>query len=92
MVGERGPEMFVPHSSGNIVPNNKIGGTVINQSLNFTTGIQNTVRAEVMNMLPMIQNATLEAVVDQKRRGGMFAQRDTGGLHMPALLVGGGAL
>ena len=74
MVGERGPEMFVPHSSGNIVPNNKIGGTVINQSLNFTTGIQNTVRAEVMNMLPMIQNATLEAVVDQKRRGGMFAQ------------------
>ncbi len=74
MVGERGPEMFVPNSSGNIVPNNKLGGTVINQSLNFATGIQNTVRAEVMNMMPIIQNATLQAVVDQKRRGGAFAQ------------------
>jgi hypothetical protein len=32
MVGERGPEMFVPNQSGSIVPNNKMGGgvTVIN--------------------------------------------------------------
>ena len=27
-----------------------------------------------MNMMPIIQNATLQAVVDQKRRGGAFAQ------------------
>ena len=74
MVGERGPEMFVPNSSGNIVPNNKLGGTVINQSLNFATGIQNTVRAEVLNLLPAIQQSTLQAVVDQKRRGGSFGQ------------------
>jgi hypothetical protein len=26
MVGERGPELFVPGQSGNIVPNNKMGG------------------------------------------------------------------
>ena len=25
LVGERGPELFVPNSSGNIVPNNEIG-------------------------------------------------------------------
>ena len=73
MVGERGPEMFVPNQSGNIIPNGA-SGTVVNQSLNFSTGVVNTVRAEVMNMLPIIQNATLEAVVDQKRRGGSFAQ------------------
>jgi phage-related minor tail protein len=32
MVGERGPEMFVPNQSGSIVPNKKMGGgvTVIN--------------------------------------------------------------
>jgi hypothetical protein len=32
MVGERGPEMFVPNQSGSIVPNDKMGGgvTVIN--------------------------------------------------------------
>ena len=78
MVGERGPEMFVPNTGGRIVANHNLpsGGatTVVNQSLNFATGIQNTVRAEVMNMMPIIQNATLQAVVDQKRRGGAFAQ------------------
>jgi hypothetical protein len=32
MVGERGPEMFIPNSSGSIVPNDKMGGgiTVVN--------------------------------------------------------------
>lgn len=74
MVGEKGPEMFIPNQSGAIKANNSLGGTVVNQSLNFSTGIQNTVRAEVMNMMPIIQNATLQAVVDQKRRGGAFAQ------------------
>ena len=81
LVGERGPEMFIPNTGGRIVPNGALGGslrggspTIVNQSLNFATGIQNTVRAEVMNMMPLIQNATLQAVVDQKRRGGSFAQ------------------
>ena len=26
IVGEKGPELFVPRSSGTIVPNNKLGG------------------------------------------------------------------
>ena len=81
LVGERGPEMFVPNTGGRIVPNGALGGsqggggnTIVNQSLNFATGIQNTVRAEVMNMMPQIKQSTLQAVVDQKRRGGAFAQ------------------
>jgi len=78
MVGERGPEMFVPNTGGRIVPNGALpkggGTTVVNQNLNFSTGIQNTVRAEVLNMLPAIQQSTLQAVVDQKRRGGSFGQ------------------
>ena len=78
MVGERGPEMFVPNTGGRIVPNGALpkggGTTVVNQNLNFTTGIQNTVRAEVLSMLPAIQESTLQAVVDQKRRGGSFGQ------------------
>jgi hypothetical protein len=28
IVGERGPELFVPNRSGNIVPNNALGGQV----------------------------------------------------------------
>ena len=30
LVGERGPELFVPSSSGSIIPNNKMGGLTIN--------------------------------------------------------------
>jgi hypothetical protein len=30
MVGERGPELFVPRMSGGIVPNNAMGGSTIN--------------------------------------------------------------
>ena len=73
--------MFIPNTGGRIVPNGALGGalaggspTVVNQSLNFATGVQETVRAEIFNMLPAIQKATLNAVVDQKRRGGAFAQ------------------
>lgn len=80
MVGERGPELFIPHTSG-IVKNNADTKTmmgsgkpiVINQNLNFSTGVSQTVRAEVMNMLPQIQSSTMEAIVDSKQRGGSFA-------------------
>jgi tape measure domain-containing protein len=30
MVGERGPELFMPSSSGSIVPNNRMGGITVN--------------------------------------------------------------
>jgi hypothetical protein len=79
VVGEKGPEMFVPSSSGSIIPNNKMGGgdgggtVVINQTLNFALGVQQTVRAEVMNMLPQITNAAKSAVADARMRGGSFA-------------------
>ena len=76
VVGERGPEMFVPSRSGSIVPNNKLGGgggVVVNQTINVTTGVQQTVRAEVMGLMPQIAEASKAAVLDAKRRGGAFA-------------------
>ena len=84
MVGERGAEMFVPKSSGNIVNNNQLGGMgksqpiVIEQNLNFATGVSQTVRAEILNLLPAIQESTLGAVRDARLRGGSFA-KDFGG-------------
>jgi hypothetical protein len=77
MVGERGPEIFVPNSGGKIVPNHNmkaLGGqeTVINQNINITTGVSQTVRAEVLNMLPAIKQETLQAVADSRLRGGTF--------------------
>jgi len=74
IVGEKGPELFVPRGSGTVVPNDKLGGggVVVNQTINLTTGISQTVRAEVTNMLPQIKEAAKGAVLDARRRGGSF--------------------
>jgi len=76
MVGERGMEMFVPKTAGNIVPNNELGGSgvVVNQSISFSTGVVPTVRAEVLNLLPTIKQETINAVAEQRSRGGAFAR------------------
>ena len=76
MVGERGPEMFVPNSQGSIVPNNRMGGggVVVNQTINVTTGVQQTVRAEIATLMPQIANAAKGAVADARQRGGGFSK------------------
>jgi len=76
MVGERGAELFVPKTAGNIVPNNELGGSgvVVNQSISFSTGVVPTVRAEVLNLLPTIKQETINAVAEQRSRGGAFAR------------------
>jgi len=74
LVGERGPEVFVPRASGTVVPNHALGGGVIvNQTINLSTGLQATVRAEVMGMLPQIAATTKSAVLSARVRGGAFA-------------------
>tara|TARA_R110000822_G_scaffold100756_1_gene226549 strand:+ start:1046 stop:3037 length:1992 start_codon:yes stop_codon:yes gene_type:complete len=76
MVGERGAEMFVPNQSGSIIPSNQMGGgggTIINQVINVTTGVQQTVRAEIMTLMPQIANAAKSAVAEAKLRGGSYA-------------------
>ena len=81
LVGERGPELFVPSGAGKIVNGADTksamsggGGVSVVQNLNFAVGITNTVRAEVMNMLPAIQQSTISAVADAKQRGGKFSK------------------
>lgn len=46
------------------------GGVTIVQNLNFAVGIAQTVRAEVMNMMPQIQGAAQSAVMEARLRGG----------------------
>ena len=48
-------------------------GAPVNVTLNISTGVAQTVRAEIANLLPQITNATKAAVVDARRRGGSFA-------------------
>ena len=49
------------------------GGVTLNQTINLTTGIQQTVRAEVMSLAPQIAAQAKAAVLDAKRRGGGFS-------------------
>jgi len=80
VVGEKGPELMIPSGNGSIVPNDKLGGggvTVV-QNINVTTGVQQTVRAEIANLLPQISNAAKSAVADARMRGGGFSKAMVG--------------
>lgn len=86
LVGERGPEIFVPNTGGTIMNNmnskNALGGgTPINiyQNLNFATGVVPTVRAEVTKMMPQIAEVTKSAVQESAMRGGSFRRSLVGG-------------
>jgi hypothetical protein len=79
LVGERGPELFVPHSTGKIVNGNNTASlmrqsppVVVNQTVQVTTGVQNTVRAEIQNLLPQIAEVTKAAVQQSAMRGGSY--------------------
>jgi len=77
LVGERGAELFVPSSSGSIISNKNLagaGGVTVNQTINVTTGVQQTVRSEIVNLMPQIANATKAAVADSRLRGGSFSK------------------
>ena len=76
IVGEKGPELFVPGRTGTVVPNNQLssgGGVTINQTINVTTGVQQTVRTEIANLMPRIAQASKQAVLESRQRGGSFA-------------------
>jgi hypothetical protein len=78
LVGERGPEILTMGGrGGNIIPNNKVGGgsgVVVNQTINITTGVAQTVRTEIAQLMPQIAEASKAAVLDAKQRGGNFSR------------------
>jgi TP901 family phage tail tape measure protein len=81
LMGEAGPEAIMPlskTSSGDLGVKvaggqSPTGGTVvINQSINVTTGVQSTVRSEIMNLMPQITEASKMGVLEARKRGGAF--------------------
>jgi hypothetical protein len=72
LVGEQGPELFSPSVSGSITSNGDMGGggsVVIEQHFHISTGVQETVRAEIMGMMPVFKRQAVAAVEDARRRG-----------------------
>jgi hypothetical protein len=81
VVGEKGPELFVPNTSGTIVPNNRLGsssvsggGTMdvsISTMVNVTGGNGNTNNMAALGGL--INSRIRETIVTEKRPGGLLA-------------------
>lgn len=59
-------ETVVDHTQG------QSGGVTINQTINVTTGVQQTVRTEIASLMPQIAAASKQAVLDARKRGGSF--------------------
>lgn len=74
LVGEKGPEIIVPSRNSHVIPNSGVNGgaVIVNQTINISTGVQQTVRAEVQSLLPQISDAAKAAMLDARRRGGVM--------------------
>ena len=77
LVGERGPEIFVPRSAGTIIPNNQIGsgGIVNNINVNVSTeGMQSDANENRGKELGVaLASAIQSELIKQKRPGGLLA-------------------
>ena len=81
LVGERGPEIIIPNTASTVLNSNNTrsalgggSGVVVNQNINVSTGVSQTVRAELVNFLPVIQNSTMTAIAQAKTKGGRLAE------------------
>ena len=79
IVGEKGPELFIPKTSGTIIPNNQIGGAgggiVNNINVNVSTeGMQSNANEDRGKELGVaLASAIQSELIKQKRPGGLLA-------------------
>ena len=79
IVGEKGPELFIPKTSGTIIPNNQIGGAgggiVNNINVNVSTeGMQSNANEDRGKELGVALASALQSeLIKQKRPGGLLA-------------------
>ena len=74
VVGEKGPELFVPHSSGSIVPNGAMGSSGgstggVNVTYNIAAGVS---RSELVPILEQERRRLKAEIPDMVRRGGSY--------------------
>ena len=76
VVGEKGPELFVPNSSGSIIPNSKMGsgssgagGTNVNVTYNIASGVS---RSDLAPILEQQRKLLKAEIPDMVRRGGGY--------------------
>ena len=78
IVGERGPELFVPSTAGTIIPNNKLGGgdsitNIVNVSVDASGSSVEGDDATSQQLGQTIALVVQETLVKEKRNGGLLA-------------------
>ena len=76
VVGEKGPELFVPGRSGAIVPNDALGGgsTVVNINITGGTTGSGPNQEEAAKLARMVEAATVGVIQRERRPGGLLAR------------------
>ena len=74
MVGERGPELFVPGAKGNIVPNNAMGGANVTVNVDASGSSVEGNADQASQLGKAIGIAVQQELVKQKRPGGLLAR------------------
>ena len=72
MVGERGPELFVPNGAGSIVPNNKLGGGGVTVVQNISIDSRSD-RASIMAAMNQAKEQAKAEIYRSMKSGGVFA-------------------
>ena len=77
IVGERGPELFVPRSAGTIIPNNAIGGggttnNMITVNVDATGSSVQGNGSEADQLGGLIASVVQATIIDEQRAGGLL--------------------
>ena len=73
LVGEKGPEIFSPRGSGNIIPNNQVGGITNNINISVNASGSNVEsEKESQQFGQALATAIQLEIVKQKRSGGLL--------------------
>ena len=73
LVGERGPELFIPGAQGTVVPNNAMGGVQVG-TINISvenTGEQLSPAAQ-KQIANQVQGIVMSTLVNERRSGGVL--------------------
>ena len=78
IVGERGPELFVPSTAGTVIPNDKLGGGGLTNNIVVNVSMEGGVEAqggeqEGRELGRLIAVAVQSEIIQQKRAGGLLA-------------------
>ena len=73
IVGEKGPELFVPGSSGNIVPNHAMGGANVVVNVDASGSSVQGDEGQAGELGSMLAAAVQAELINQQRPGGLLA-------------------